>query len=102
MSAAFAYIILHEAMRLWCSKEGVTTNEVRITKKCDDLGRVIIPKEARRMLVVNGDDKVDFVIEPSGRVYIEKHLPDFVRQNEHIVKLKSVAGEVLACNAWGC
>ena len=73
---------------------------VKVTKRSDDLSRIIIPKEVRHMLILNGNDDIDFVIEDSGRVYIEKHLPDDIRQNKEIRALKQCAGDMLSSPAW--
>ena len=41
-------------------------------RRIDDLGRVLIPKDIRKMFFLEEDDHVEFVLE-NGRVYIRKH-----------------------------
>ena len=43
-----------------------------IKRQIDDLGRVLIPKEIRKMLFLEEDDQVEFVLE-DGRIYIRKY-----------------------------
>lgn len=45
-----------------------------VTRPIDALGRVVIPKELRRQLNWNEDDRVEFFIE-NGSVTIKKYSP---------------------------
>jgi len=43
-----------------------------VSRKIDELGRVVIPKEIRRDLELDDGDSVDFTVEPGGRIVIQK------------------------------
>ena len=47
-----------------------------IVRRFDDLGRVVIPKEIRRKLLLKEGDPMEIFIEDGG-VYLKKYVPDY-------------------------
>lgn len=64
-------------------------------RRIDDLGRVLIPKEIRKMLFLEEDDHVEFVLE-NGRVFIRKHsyFTDFTELSSYLQDLTETIHEV--------
>ena len=47
-----------------------------IVRRIDDLGRVVIPKEIRRTLLLKEGDPMEIFVEDGG-VYLKKYVPDY-------------------------
>lgn len=47
-----------------------------IVRRIDDLGRVVIPKEIRRTLLLKESDPMEIFVEDGG-VYLKKYVPDY-------------------------
>ena len=47
-----------------------------IVRRIDDLGRVVIPKEIRRTLLLKEGDPLELFMEDGG-VYLKKYVPDY-------------------------
>ena len=47
-----------------------------IVRRFDDLGRVVIPKEIRRTLLLKEGDPMEIFVEDGG-VYLKKYVPDY-------------------------
>ena len=50
--------------------------ETGIVRRIDDLGRVVIPKEIRRTLLLKEGDPLEIFVEDGG-VYLKKYVPDY-------------------------
>lgn len=51
--------------------------ETGIVRRIDDLGRVIIPKELRRLYQIGDGDPVQFYTDPNGIIGIKLYAPDY-------------------------
>ena len=47
-----------------------------LVRRFDDLGRVVIPKEIRRTLLLKEGDPMEIFVEDGG-VYLKKYVPDY-------------------------
>ena len=47
-----------------------------LIRRFDDLGRIVIPKEIRRTLLLKEGDPMEIFIEDGG-VYLKKYVPDY-------------------------
>lgn len=51
----------------------LTTQSTGMIRRIDDLGRVVIPKEVRKLLGVEAGDPVEISVEPDGTVTLRKY-----------------------------
>lgn len=51
-----------------------------IVRRIDDLGRITIPKEIRRLTHIEVDDPLEIFIEDGG-IVLQKYLPSYVNTN---------------------
>lgn len=47
-----------------------------LIRRFDDLGRIVIPKEIRRTLLLKESDPMEIFVEDGG-VYLKKYVPDY-------------------------
>ncbi len=73
-----------------------------IVRQVDDLGRVVIPKEIRRMLGINTGDPVEFYVENDG-VIVKRYdaAGDMEQVLDHLEKIIEFKGSLLAPDQQG-
>lgn len=63
-------------------------------RKIDNLGRVVIPKEARRVLNINDDDLLEIKVENRQRIVITKIIDTEEEIENEIERLKERLEEI--------
>lgn len=63
-------------------------------RKIDNLGRVVIPKEARRVLNINDDDLLEIKVENRQRIVITKIIDTEEEIEKEIERLKERLEEI--------
>lgn len=63
-------------------------------RKIDNLGRVVIPKEARRVLNINDDDLLEIKVENRQRIVITKIIDTEEEIETEIERLKERLEEI--------
>ena len=54
------------------------------TRKIDELGRVSIPKEVRKMLGWNSQDEIAMEFTPDNKIILSKYFPDYESYLLHV------------------
>ena len=53
-----------------------------IVRNIDELGRIVVPKELRRMLEINNNDPVEIFVE-GDKIILRKYVPDCIFCGSH-------------------
>ena len=64
--------------------------ELGVVRKIDDLGRLVIPKEIRRVLHIDSGTPIEFYVDGNG-IMLKKHEPDNI--SEKVRELKSIVND---------
>ena len=64
--------------------------ELGVVRKIDDLGRLVIPKEIRRVLHIDSGTQIEFYVDGNG-IMLKKHEPDNI--SEKVRELKSIVND---------
>ena len=64
--------------------------ELGVVRKIDGLGRLVIPKEIRRVLHIDSGTPIEFYMDGDG-IMLKKHEPDNI--SEKVRELKSIVND---------
>ena len=64
--------------------------ELGVVRKIDGLGRLVIPKEIRRVLHIDSGTPIEFYVDGNG-IMLKKHEPDNI--SEKVSELKSIVND---------